>query len=106
MYHDLHHGPERYTTDTLFPLLDRLSAFDAEFYVPSHHDEPLTRAQFVEEATVLRAIGRTVAEHGPDREAVLDALPERLETIVNDSHRAITDAFIAGLRLPTVESVL
>lgn len=106
IYDDIYHGPRRLTTTHLFPLLDRLSAYDAAYYVAAHHPSPLTRAAFQDEASLLGAIGRTVEMCGPNREAVLAALPTVLGAALTEDHVEIADAFIAGLRLPVVESML
>jgi glyoxylase-like metal-dependent hydrolase (beta-lactamase superfamily II) len=106
IYDDLHHGPRRLTAGLLFPLLDRLLAYDAELYLPSHHAEPLTRAQLADEATLLKAIGGEVAARGDDRAGILASLPARLGTPLNSDHEEILDAFLAGLRLPVVQSIM
>lgn len=104
IYDDLYHGPRRLTAGALFPLLDRLLAYDAELYLPSHHAEPLTRAQLADEAALLRAIGGEVGARGDDRPAILASLPARLGAPLDSDHEEIVDAFLAGLRLPAVRS--
>lgn len=103
---DLYHGPRRCTTTALFPLLDRILAFDADLYLSGHSPQALTRAQLEEEAELLKTIGRAVEEIGPHRAAVLAKLPVILGVPLNDDHTEMADAFIAGLHLPVVESVL
>jgi glyoxylase-like metal-dependent hydrolase (beta-lactamase superfamily II) len=103
---DLYHGPRRCTTAALFPLLDRILAFDADFYLSGHSPDAQTRAQLAEEADLLKTIGRTVEETGPDRAAMLAKLPTVLGVPLDDDHIDIADAFIAGLRMPVVQSVL
>jgi glyoxylase-like metal-dependent hydrolase (beta-lactamase superfamily II) len=106
IYDDLHHGPRRLTTTLLFPLLDRLLALDADFYVASHHPEPMTRAVFEGEAKLLKTIGSLVVAHGQNRDAILAALPQRLNAPLNDDHRDTVNAFLAGLALPQVASIV
>lgn len=106
IYEDVHHGPRRLTTTHLFPLLDRLSAYDAVYYLSAHHPSPLTKSGFQDEASLLSTIGRTVEAHGQDRAAILAALPSVLGVALTEDHVEIADAFIAGLRLPTVGSAL
>ena len=106
IYEDVHHGPRRLTTTHLFPLLDRLSAYDAVYYLAAHHPSPLTRSAFQDEASLLSTIGRMVELYGQNRGAVLKALPAALGMALTEDHMEIADAFLAGLRLPTVESVL
>lgn len=105
-YDDLYHGPRRLTTTHLFPLLDRLLSYDADYYIASHHDQPLSRADMIEEARVLTTIGRVVSQYGLEREAIHAALPSALGQPLVEDHIEIADAFLAGLRLPIVESVL
>jgi glyoxylase-like metal-dependent hydrolase (beta-lactamase superfamily II) len=106
IYDDLYHGPPRLTTTALFPLLDRLLGYDVEHYLPAHHTEPLSRAQLADEATLLKAIGRAVEAQGQDRQSILTRLPDVLGTAIGDEQAEIVDAFLAGLRLPVVLSVL
>ena len=106
IYDDIYHGPRRLTTAALFPLLERLLALGAAHYLPGHHDQPMTRAEFEAEAALLRAIGRTVDQLGDDRDAILAALPAATGAPLDDDHAEIADAFLAGLRLPTVKPVL
>lgn len=104
-YDDLHHGPRRLTTTQLFPLLDRLIAFDATCYVPSHHDEPLSREEMIAEANLLHTIGRTVEQHYPDQELVIAALPEALGRSLTEDDIEIVEAFMEGKYLPIVQSL-
>ena len=105
MYDDLHHGDRRLTTRELFPLLDQLLALEADFFLAGHQ-EPMSRAEFEADAALLRAIGTAVKGIGDDRAAVLDALPALLGIPLADDHAEIADAFLAGLRMPFVASVL
>jgi glyoxylase-like metal-dependent hydrolase (beta-lactamase superfamily II) len=106
IYDDLHHGPRRVTTEKLLPLYERLLSYNADYYLPSHHDEPLTRQALAEEYDLMTKIGRTVERLGDDREAILAALPGVLERPLEVDHIEIADCFLAGLRLPVVASVL
>jgi len=106
IYDDLHHGARRVTTGKLFPLYECLLSFNADYYLPSHHTEPMTRQALAEEHTLMTKIGRTVERLGDDRESVLAALPQALEGPLDADHIEIADAFLAGLRLPEVVSVL
>jgi glyoxylase-like metal-dependent hydrolase (beta-lactamase superfamily II) len=105
LYDDLYHGPRRLTTTQLFPLLDRLSAYDVDFYLASHDPEPLSHTRFAADATLFKAIGETVATTGLDRGAMLDQLPHVLPILLTDDHCEIVDAFLAGLRMPVVAPI-
>jgi glyoxylase-like metal-dependent hydrolase (beta-lactamase superfamily II) len=106
IYEDIYHGPPRYTTRELFPLLDRLLAYDTAYYLAAHHEEPLSWQDLVAEAGLLKTIGRLVDSYPPDREALLGHLPEALGAPLTDDHLEILSAFLAGKQLPDVESVL
>lgn len=105
IYHDLYHGPGRYTTTNLFPLLNGLWEYEVNFYLPGHHVEPLSRAQFNEEIYFLKTIGRLVGSVGDDRQAGLELLRQVFGTAVSDDHVEVMDMFLAGLRLPDVKPV-
>lgn len=105
MYDDLYHGPRRLTTTQLFPLLDRLLAYDVNFYLGGHDAEPLSRARFAADAALLKTIGETVTTMAPDRAAILAALPTVLGTALTDDHAEIVDAFLAGVQMPVVKSI-
>lgn len=106
IYEDLYHGPRRLTTATLFPLLDCLLGYDAEYYLAAHHAEPLSKAQLADEAELLKTIGGLVDRTGPDRDAILAQLPNALSAPIDGDQIEIADAFLAGLRMPLVQSVL
>lgn len=105
IYDDLYHGPRRLTTTHLFPLLDRLLAYDVDYYLGGHDPEPLTRAHFAADAALLKTIGETVTTIGQDRMAIWAELPKRLGVALTDDHTEIVDAFLAGLQMPTVKSI-
>jgi glyoxylase-like metal-dependent hydrolase (beta-lactamase superfamily II) len=106
IYDDLYHGPRRLTARLLFPLLDRLLALDAAYYVAGHDTEPIGREQFARDAAELRAIGALVGRIGDDHDAVVAALPAALGAQPDAGHHEIAAAFLAGLRLPEVASPL
>lgn len=93
---DLYSGEPSYTTGRLFPLLDRLLGFDAEWFVEGHESEPAPRQAIVEYAHLLRAAGEAVLEAGPGREAVLAALAKRLPGPVDSDVAEMVDQFLAG----------
>lgn len=105
LYDDLHHGDRRLTARELFPLLDRLLALEADFYLAGHQP-PMSRAELAAEAALFRTIGGAVGRIGDDRAAVLAELPALLGAPLSEEHAEIADSFLAGLRMPYVASVL
>lgn len=97
LYEDLHHGPRNYTVPKLFPLIDRLLSFEADFYIWGHHPEPMSGAEMVEFTTLLRTIGHTVERIGSNRGQIEAALQAILGEPLNEEQVDIMDAFLAGL---------
>jgi glyoxylase-like metal-dependent hydrolase (beta-lactamase superfamily II) len=106
IYDDIYHGARRITTSKLLPLYDRLLSFDVDLYFPSHHPEPISRSALVEECNLMTVIGRSVDEIGDDRQAILSQLGRMFGHPPDQDQVEIMDAFLGGLRLPHVESVL
>ena len=103
---DLHHGPRRLTT-ALFPaLLDRVLSYDVADYLEGHNPAPVSQAMLQAEADLIKAIARTVAAQGQNREAILSQLPQVLGVATDADQIDLVDAFLAGARLPIVTSVL
>jgi glyoxylase-like metal-dependent hydrolase (beta-lactamase superfamily II) len=98
-YSGSHENGVFYTQARLFPLLDRLEALPAEYYVLSHDPQPLARAAFLHEANNLRRTGILVEKTGPDREALLAQLPSALGESPKDYHVEDMDAFLNGLQI-------
>ena len=67
---------------------------------------PLSQQALAEEYMLMTKIGKTVERFGENRDGVLAALPEVLEVPLKEDHIEIAEAFLAGLRLPEVESIL
>ncbi len=97
IYPDIYHTSRRYTTSKLFPLLDQLLSYDAEWYLAGHHSEPISRMELVNEAMVLKMIGRRVNELEGDRTAILADLPHVTGAPLDDDQIESVDAFVAGL---------
>jgi glyoxylase-like metal-dependent hydrolase (beta-lactamase superfamily II) len=105
IYDDLHHGPRRITAGKLLPLYERLLSFDADYYLPSHHPEPLTRQSLADEYNLMKKIGRTVERIGDDRDAIMEELPKLLGESLQMDHIEIAEAFLAGLLFPEVKNI-
>ena len=100
LYQDLYHGPWNYTTQKLFPLLDEIASYDADCFIWSHGDAPMSRAEMAEWMQLLRTIGTLVEQIGDDRARILEALPAHIGKAVDDDCVEYMDAFLAGLRRP------
>ena len=97
MYQDLYHGPWNYTMQKLLPLLDKLLAFDVAHYLLGHHEEPLSRAEMLDYANLLKTIGQKVATVGDDRARVLAELEAEFGRPLDEADLETADFFLAGL---------
>jgi glyoxylase-like metal-dependent hydrolase (beta-lactamase superfamily II) len=94
------YAPARhYTSAKLFPLLERLLAFDADCYLAGHHPAPMSRTDMQAEAALLQTIGRQVEQCGGDRAVILGALSSALGEPPNEDHLELVEEFLAGLEL-------
>ncbi|HEY3345855.1 MAG TPA: MBL fold metallo-hydrolase [Anaerolineaceae bacterium] len=86
-----------YTESRLFPLLDTLTALDAEIYLLAHLPTPFSRAEFAAEASLLKRLSAAAAEAGGDRQAALDHLTAQ-GVLLDEDRLSDLDAFILGRR--------
>ncbi|HEX6292468.1 MAG TPA: MBL fold metallo-hydrolase [Herpetosiphonaceae bacterium] len=96
VYPDIYAPQRRYTTARVLPLFDRLLSFDAECFLAGHDPEPITRAQMVAEAALLKTVSGTVEQLAPDHAAILAALQKAVAAPLDD-YLYMVDAFLAGL---------
>jgi glyoxylase-like metal-dependent hydrolase (beta-lactamase superfamily II) len=100
LYHDIY-GGEAYTPAKLFPLIDRLLAFDAAYYLTGHDAKPTPRAEMIEMTTEMKRIGqlvqRLVGQFGADRAAIKrECFPETAAP-PDEFQAYLVDAFVAGV---------
>jgi glyoxylase-like metal-dependent hydrolase (beta-lactamase superfamily II) len=91
--YDAIYAPTRhYTIQRLFPLLDKLRAFNAEQYIEGHNPAVMTRTEFITMMDKMRTVGMLVEQIGPDESAVLAQLGQP----VDEDTAYFVRAFIAG----------
>ena len=98
MYEDLHHGPRNYTSQKLFPLIDEIMSYDADYYIFGHNPEPMPKIEMMEFVGLLKSVGELVEQTGDNRNLILQELQGKLGQILEDDHIEIADAFLVGLR--------
>ena len=89
--------PVHYTSEKLFPLLDRLLAFDVELYLFGHNSEVVGREEMCAYAERLKIIGKTVEHLGGQREAIMAELLTLLASELSEDDLESMSSFIAGL---------
>jgi glyoxylase-like metal-dependent hydrolase (beta-lactamase superfamily II) len=95
---DFYSGPLSYTTARLFPLIDTLLSFNADYTLEAHNPQPTSRQAMAADLARLKTIGRVVDLIGPDRQAVLTRLATQLDRPLDEDIHQIVDSFLAGLK--------
>lgn len=96
LYYTVYGPTNHYTTRHLFPLLDRILSFDADYYIEGHGDTALTRAELERMADQMRFAGTLVDRIGPDEAAVFAAARAQTDTEPDEDMVEFLRAFIAG----------
>ncbi len=87
-----------YTPRRVLPLIDTLTALEADYFVLSHHPEPMPRAEFLNWARQLRITAEWVEQYGPDREKLLGDLPVALGQPLNGDNLEDLECLLRGLQ--------
>lgn len=95
LYFNLHATPWNYTSRKLFPFLEKVESFNAEFIIPSHSN-PLSKIEYLEYFKKLKTIGSIVDARGGDYEQIIQALKSDNFCFEDDTPELIK-AFMAGL---------
>jgi hypothetical protein len=95
---EIYHGDWSWTTKKLFPLLDLIMSYDAEYFVESHGDKPTPRSQMQEDTNLLKSIGMVVDSIGDDKELIIKDLKKSSTISYNDDMEYIVDTFLWGIR--------
>lgn len=93
-YPNIHVPESFYTPDVIFPLMDRLLAYEAETYVEGHGEGVMSRAEMIQLAADLRASHQAVKTTNGDRDAALQSLSPHYADL--EAVDWLVDAFIAG----------
>lgn len=104
LYEDLHHGPLSYTTAQLFPLIETVAGYNADYYLWGHDPEPMPKTALIEFTSLLKSIGEQVEWVGDQRDDILEALPSITGQPLAEDHIELVEAFLAGLRKGDINS--
>jgi glyoxylase-like metal-dependent hydrolase (beta-lactamase superfamily II) len=99
LYGDLHHGPENYTANKIYPLIDGIMRFKADYYVWSHDAEPMLQKDMLDFIRLLKKVGSLVQQAGANRELLLSSVKEILGQELTNEHLDIADKFLSGLQV-------
>ncbi|WP_289139642.1 MBL fold metallo-hydrolase [uncultured Brevibacillus sp.] len=98
LYPDYYNGDWKYTTQNVLVLLDRLQTYDADHYIISHRD-PLTKAEFQQEADFYRKISTLLGQHGNDHSAICAGLSHFIGRALIEEELFIVDWFVNGFKM-------
>ncbi len=99
LYDAIYTPSRHYTTRRLFPLLDTILSFDAEYYIEGHTPTIMSRSELVVMVDRMRLVGNTVDRLAGDHVAVTQALNEQIGEPLDEDTRGFIDTFIAGYKL-------
>jgi glyoxylase-like metal-dependent hydrolase (beta-lactamase superfamily II) len=99
LYEDLHHGPQNYTIQKLYPLIDEIMGYNADYYVWSHNSEPMPKKEMMDFVGLLKKIGDLVKQTRDDRELLHQKMEVILGHDLTEDHLEIANAFLCGLEL-------
>ncbi|MBE2183399.1 MAG: MBL fold metallo-hydrolase [Anaerolineae bacterium] len=97
LYDAVYTPVRHYTTARLFPLLNKLLAFEAQLYIEGHTDKMLTRAEIEAIAAKMRLAGDLIAELGTDEAAILAAARLRTGAEPDEDMTYFVKGLIAGI---------
>lgn len=96
LYYTVYGPTQHYTTRHLFPLLDHILSFEADYYIEGHSDHVLTRPELEAMAGQMRLAGTLVDRIGPDEAALFAAARAQTGAEPDEDLAEFLRAFIAG----------
>ncbi|MEP6985001.1 MAG: hypothetical protein ABI970_05370, partial [Chloroflexota bacterium] len=98
--YDAIYTPTRYyTTRRLYPLLDTILSFEADYYVEGHTPMVLSRAELMEIVDKMRLVGNTIDRLAGDQVEVSKHLSEQLNAPLDEDTKGFIETFVAGYKL-------
>jgi glyoxylase-like metal-dependent hydrolase (beta-lactamase superfamily II) len=98
--YDAIYTPVRYyTTRRLFPLLDAVLSFEADFYIEGHTPNVMSRAELVTIADKMRLVGNIVDQLEAEEVDVVKAVSEHMSAPPDEDTKGYIESFIAGYKL-------
>lgn len=94
IYLDMYNGPWSYSREKLYPLLDRLKFYNANYYVPAHHPK-YSNEEFNRFIKDMKSIGDLVNEKRELKEAI-DEFERKFKKTPVDFDLENVTAFIEG----------
>jgi glyoxylase-like metal-dependent hydrolase (beta-lactamase superfamily II) len=99
LYDAIYTPVRHYTTQKLFPVLDAILDFDADYYIEGHSSTVMSRAELMVTVDKLRLVGAMVDQIGADKDAVTSAVTAQLGAAPDEDTLEFIETFIAGHKI-------
>jgi glyoxylase-like metal-dependent hydrolase (beta-lactamase superfamily II) len=99
LYDAIYTPVRHYTTAKLFPLIDKILAYEADFFIEGHADIVASHAEMEMLLGNLRLAGTLVEQHGADEAMVLAAVQAQTGSAPDEVMTYFVEALAAGKRL-------
>ncbi|TCP21291.1 glyoxylase-like metal-dependent hydrolase (beta-lactamase superfamily II) [Scopulibacillus darangshiensis] len=96
MYANLYSKKWSYTLENTLQLIQRVEKYDADFFVLSHHDKPLTKEAFHSQLLLFKSIARLTEKCDGDQEAISRELSKNLSRGLNEDDIETISFFVNG----------
>ncbi|MGL5346760.1 MAG: MBL fold metallo-hydrolase [Peptostreptococcaceae bacterium] len=94
MYLDMYNGEYSYSREKLYPLLDKLNSYEANYLIPAHHDK-YTKEEFRNFTISIKEIGDIVGNSVNEQDCV-EKLKQVKQREITESEKEDIKSFIEG----------
>lgn len=95
IYCDIYSEKRNYKVDETLQLINRLEAFDAETYIPSHW-KPISKEAFKLEMSFLRSIATYTYRANGERDEIIEKYKNHVERELSDEELDVIEQFVNG----------
>ena len=95
IYSDIYSVDRSYNIDETLKLLDIIETFDAESYILSHW-KPITKDEFKQEVTMLRAIATCTKVAKGDKEKIVEEYKKMIGQELSEDEVEVINEFVNG----------
>jgi glyoxylase-like metal-dependent hydrolase (beta-lactamase superfamily II) len=104
LYDAIYTPVRHYTTKKLFPLLDTILSFEADYYIEGHTPNVMSRDELMVIVDKLRLVGKITDQIGADKDAVTSAVTAQVGTAPDEDTLEFIEAFIAGHKITQAQA--
>jgi glyoxylase-like metal-dependent hydrolase (beta-lactamase superfamily II) len=97
-YPDIFSEKDNYTVDGIRELLNKLEAYDADFYILSHTGI-LSKQQFADEVKLLRSIADLTERHEGDSTLIIEQYRNQTGRDLTEDELETVDFFVNGMEI-------